>query len=154
MGAEESSATMCISCSPGAIEPISIKIQEARVFDLLSVVVVCIDNENDALGLPEQEPICTEEQVAETGQSGQAAHTPGNTGQVAHTLGQSGQDTPGQNRTNVRTGQEPPSRTTDLRTGQRTNQERRVTRSHRLSEHTALAAHSASAANPPDSDAR
>jgi len=68
-------------------------------------------------------------------------------------------------RTNVRTGQEPLSRTTDLRTGQepssssrttdlrtgrRTNQERRVTRSHRLrlTEHTALAA------NPPGSDPR
>ena len=51
--------------------------------------ISCIDNENDALGLPEQEPIYTEEQVAETGQSGQVA--PGNTGQVAHTPGQSGQ---------------------------------------------------------------
>ena len=35
--------------------------------------ISCIDNENDALGLPEQEPIYTEEQVAETGQSGQVA---------------------------------------------------------------------------------
>jgi len=72
-------------------------------------------------------------------------------------------------RTDIRPGQVPSSRTTDLRTGQkpssssrttdlltgqrtnkgqRTNQERRVTRSHRLTEHTALAA------NPPDSDAR
>jgi len=55
----------------------------------------------------------------------------------------------GQNRTNIRTGQEPSSRTTDSRTGQCTNQERHVTRSHRLSEHTALAAHTASTANPP-----
>ena len=81
-------------------------------------------------------------------------------------------------RTNVRTGQEPSSRTTDLRAGQElsscttdlrtgqvpssssrtadlrtghlTNQERRITRSHRLSEHTALAAHTALTANPPN----
>jgi len=55
--------------------------------------ISCIDNENNALGLPEQEPIYTEEQVVETGQSGQVA--PGNTGQVAHTPGQSGQVVPG-----------------------------------------------------------
>jgi len=200
--------------------------------------ISCIDNENDALGLPEQEPIYTEEQVVETGQSGQVvpgntgqvAHTPrksgqvapGNTSQVAHTPGQSGQvapevGTPGQSsqvaeprlqvapgkiqpsaekadhltpdevvtdpmpsRTVVRPGQVPSSRTTDLRTGQvpssrntdlrtgqepssssrttdlrtvqhtnkgqRTNRERHVTRSHRLTEHTVLAA------NPSDSN--
>ena len=55
--------------------------------------ISCIDNENDALELPEQEPIYTEELVVETGQSGQV--TPGNTGQVTHTSGQSGQVVPG-----------------------------------------------------------
>jgi len=104
--------------------------------------ISCIDNENDAHGLPEQEPIYTEEQVA-PGNTGQVAHTPGqsgqvapgNTGQVAHTPGQSGQVVPGN-------------------TAQCTNQERRITRSHRLTEHTALAAHTESAANPSDSDLR
>jgi len=47
--------------------------------------ISCIDKENDALGLPEQEPIYTKEQVAETGQSGQVG--PGKTGQYAHTPG-------------------------------------------------------------------
>ena len=55
--------------------------------------ISCIDNENDTLRLPEQEPIYTKEQVVETGQTGQVA--PGNTGQVVHTPGQSGQATPG-----------------------------------------------------------
>jgi len=48
--------------------------------------ISCIDNENDALGLPEQEPIYTEEQVAETRQSGQVApevDAPGQYSQVA-----------------------------------------------------------------------
>jgi len=35
--------------------------------------ISCIDNENDALRLPEQEQIYTEEQVVETGQTGQVA---------------------------------------------------------------------------------
>jgi len=64
--------------------------------------ISCIDHQNDALGLPEQEPIYTEEQVA-PGNTGQVAHTPGqsgqvapgNTGQVARTHGQSGQVVPG-----------------------------------------------------------
>ena len=51
--------------------------------------ISCIDNENDTLGLPEQEPMYTEEQVAETGQSGQVV--PRNSSQVVHTPGQSGQ---------------------------------------------------------------
>jgi len=218
--------------------------------------ISCIDNENDTLGLPEQEQIYTEEQVAETGQSGQVAPkvstpkvgTPGQSGQVTPDQVAPGQSSqvaeprlqvapgaiqprlqvaPGKiqpsaekadhltpdkvvtdpvpsrtvvRRTDVRPGQEPSSRTTDLRTGQepssssrttdlrtgqvpssrttdlrtgqepssssrttdlrtgqhtnkgqRPNQERRVTRSHRLSEHTA---HSVSAANPLDSDTR
>ena len=54
--------------------------------------ISCIDNENDALGPSEQEPIYTEEQVAETGQSGQVA--PGNTGQYSHTPGNTGQVAP------------------------------------------------------------
>jgi len=154
--------------------------------------ISCIDNENDALGLPEQEPIYTEEQVAETGQSGQVAPevvAPGQSGQIAEprlqvapgeiqpSAEKADHQTPDEvvtdpmpspsrtvvRRTDVRTGQVPSSRTTDLRTGQvplsrttdlrtghRTNQERRVTRSHRLSEHTALAAHTASTANPPN----
>jgi len=48
--------------------------------------ISCIDNENDALGLPGQEPIYTEEQVLETGQTGQVAPevvAPGQSGQVA-----------------------------------------------------------------------
>jgi len=56
--------------------------------------ISCIDNENDALGLPEQEPIYTEEQIAETRNTSQVMHTPGTTGQVAHTPGQSGQVAP------------------------------------------------------------
>jgi len=55
--------------------------------------ISCRDNENVVIRLPEQEPIYTEEQVAETGQSSQGA--PGNTGQFAHTPGQSGQVIPG-----------------------------------------------------------
>jgi len=181
--------------------------------------ISCIDNENDVLGIPEQEPIYTEEQVVETGQTGQVVSeviAPRQSGQVAEPRLQvaSGaiqprlQVTPGEiqpsaekadhqtpdevvtdpmpspsctvvRRTDIRTGQGPSSRTTDLRTGQVpssrttdlrtgqvllsrntdlrtghcTNQERRVTRSHCLSEHTALAAHTASTANlpnPPD----
>ena len=147
--------------------------------------ISCIDDENDALGLPEQEPIYTKEQVAETGQSRHVAPefvAPRQSGQVAELRLQGApgaiqprlQVTPGEIQpsakkadhqtpdevvtdpmpspsctvvscTDVRTGQVPSSRTTDLRTGQvplsrttdlgtghRTNQERRVTRSHRL----------------------
>jgi len=35
--------------------------------------ISCIDNENDALGLPEQEPIYTKEQVVKISQTGQVA---------------------------------------------------------------------------------
>jgi hypothetical protein len=45
--------------------------------------ISCVDNENDALGLPEKEPIYTEEQVA-PGQSGQVAHTSGLSGVPGH----------------------------------------------------------------------
>jgi len=55
---------------------------------------------------------------------------------------------PSSRTTDLRTGEVPLSRTTDLCTGHRTNQERRVTRRRRLSEHTALAAYTASTANP------
>ena len=137
--------------------------------------ISCIDNENDALGLPEQEPIYTEEQVVETSQTGQVASeviAPGQSGQVAEprlqvapreiqpSAKKADHQTPDEvvtdpmpspsrtvvRHTDVRTGQVPSSRTTDLRTGQvllshttdlrtghHTNQERRVTRSHRLS---------------------
>jgi len=47
--------------------------------------ISCIDNENDALELPEQELIYTEEQVVETGQTGQVESevvVPGQSGQV------------------------------------------------------------------------
>ena len=118
--------------------------------------ISCIDNENDALGLPEQALIYTKEQVAETRQSGQVASevvAPGQSGQVAELRLQVApgaiqprlQVAPGAiqpsaekaddqtpdvvvtdpmpspsrtvvRRTDVRTGQVPLSRTTDLRT--------------------------------------
>ena len=166
--------------------------------------ISCIDNENDALRLPEQELIYTEEQVVETGQTGQVASevrvASGQSGQVVEprlqvapgeiqpsaekadhqtpdevvtdpmpsrtvvrrTDVRPGQEpssssrttdlgtgqVPSSRTTDLRTGEVPLSRTTDLCTGHRTNQERRVTRSRRLSEHTALAAYTASTANP------
>jgi len=60
---------------------------------------------------------------------------PGNTGQVVHTPRQSGQVVP-------------------RNTSQCTNQERRITRSHHLTEYTALAAHTELAANLSDSNPR
>jgi len=51
-----------------------------------TVHISCIDNENEALGPPEQELIYTEEQVMETGQTGQVAPevvVPRQSGQVA-----------------------------------------------------------------------
>ena len=118
--------------------------------------ISCIDNENDALGLPEQEPIYTEEQVAETGQSGQVVSevvAPGQSGQIAEprlqvasreiqpSAEKADHQTPDELvtdpmpspsrtvvcRTDVRTGQVPSSRKTDLRTGQEPSSSSRTT---------------------------
>jgi len=99
--------------------------------------ISCIDNENDALGLSEKEPIYTEEVSSEVvpGQSGQAAEprlqvAPGAIQPSAEKADHQTPDEvvtdPGPSRTvvrrtdSVRPGQEPSSssHTTDLRTGQ------------------------------------